>query len=129
MLNALSEIIEIDHQMVPFPALPQDGTTVQGELLPPMVLKQEEEDIRHTHQVVNCALGTLTKDGWLDFFHVYLGSFSVQEEEKDLSEDLLRLKVYFGEVLEEKEEDAALVDFLSQLHLGIKEMFLFSKEL
>ena len=54
--------------MVPFPALPQDGTTVQGELLPPMVLKQEEEDIRHTHQVVNCALGTLTKDGWLDFF-------------------------------------------------------------
>ena len=62
-------------------------------------------------------------------FHVYLGSFSVQEEEKDLSEDLLRLKVYFGEVLEEKEEDAALVDFLSQLHLGIKEMFLFSKEL
>ena len=53
----------------------------------------------------------------------------MQEEEKDLSEDLLRLKVYFGEVLEEKEEDAALVDFLSQLHLGIKEMFLFSKEL
>ena len=53
----------------------------------------------------------------------------MQEEEKDLSEDLLRLKVNFGEVLEEKEEDAALVDFLSQLHLGIKEMFLFSKEL
>ena len=53
----------------------------------------------------------------------------MQEEEKDLSEDLLRLKVNFGEVLEEKEEYAALVDFLSQLHLGIKEMFLFSKEL
>ena len=44
----------------------------------------------------------------------------MQEEEKDLSEDLLRLKVYFGEVLEEKEEDAALVDFLSQLHLELK---------
>ena len=47
----------------------------------------------------------------------YLGPFSVEEEEEDLSEDLLRLKVNFGEVLEEKEEDAALVDFLSQLHL------------
>ena len=59
----------------------------------------------------------------------YLGPLSVEEEEEDLSKDLLRLKVNFGEILEEKEEDAALVDFLSQLHLGIKEMFLFSKEL
>ena len=47
----------------------------------------------------------------------YLGPFSVKEEEEDLSKDLLRLKVNFREVLEEEEEDAALVDFLSQLHL------------
>ena len=52
-----------------------------------------------------------------DSHHDYLGPFSVEEEEEDLSKDLLRLEVNFGEVLEEKEEDAALVDFLSQLHL------------
>ena len=41
----------------------------------------------------------------------------MEEEEKDLSKDFLRLKVNFGEVLEEKEKYAALVDFLSQLSL------------
>ena len=41
----------------------------------------------------------------------------MEEEEEDLSKDFLRLKINFGEVLEEKEEDAALVDFLSQLRL------------
>ena len=54
---------------------------------------------------------------WDPFLWNYLGPFSVKEEEEDLSKDLLRLEVNFGEVLEEKEEDAALVDFLSQLHL------------
>ena len=56
---------------------------------------------------------------WVPFLDSddYLGPLSVEEEEEDLSKDLLRLEVNFGEVLEEKEEDAALVDFLSQLHL------------
>ena len=82
-----------------------------------MVLEEEEKDVRHAHQVVNCALGSLTRDGSRLDSDVYLGPLSVEEEEKDLSKDLLRLEVNFGEVLEEKEEDAALVDFLSQLHL------------
>ena len=56
----------------------------------------------------------VTKSFWSDD---YLGPFPVKEEEEDLSKDLLRLEVNFWEVFEEKEEDAALVDFLSQLHL------------
>ena len=85
-----------------------------------MVLKKEEENVRHAHQVLNCALRSLRMQSWLVLTLIdryYLGPFSVEEEEEDLSKDLLRLEVNFGEVLEEKEEDAALVDFLSQLHL------------
>ena len=85
-----------------------------------MVLKKEKKNVRHAHQVLNCALRSLRMQSWLVLTLIdryYLGPFSVEEEEKDLSEDLLRLKVNFGEVLEEKEEDAALVDFLSQLCL------------
>ena len=82
-----------------------------------MVLEQQKENVGHAHQVLNCALGSLTRgDSRLDSNH-YLGPFSVEEEQKDLSKDFLRLEVNFGEVLEEKKENSALVDFLSQLRL------------
>ena len=85
-----------------------------------MVLKKEEKNVRHAHKVLNCALRSLRMQSWLVLTLIdryYLGPFSVEEEEEDLSKDLLRLEVNFGEVLEEKEEDAALVDFLSKLRL------------
>ena len=57
-MHSLNKSKESDVQRI---ALPEDGTTVQGEFLSPVVLKQQKKNVRHVHQVLNSALASLTR--------------------------------------------------------------------
>ena len=58
---------------------------------------------------------------------IHLTAFPVQEEEKDLPEDFLRLEVNFGEVFEKEQEDPALMDLLGKLCLKLSDSKLHSQ--